>query len=411
MAKKILIVGGGPGGISAAVHTAKLGASVTVIDENPGFGGQIWRQKLGKVQNKSAQKWLSEIEKQSINFLPSTAVVGADENKLFCVSPEQGSFSESYDSLILANGARELFLPFPGWTLPNVIGCGGMQALVKSGLDVAGKRIVVSGSGPLLLAVAAYLKNNGAIITGIYEQVSTASLNKLALKLLISDPGKMIQGALYRLKLSGVPWKKQWWVESAQGEQKLESVSVTNGKQKKEIECDYLACAYGLVANLELAKMIGCSVEGNFLSLNSGQSTSCEEVYAVGELTGIGGVDKALLEGEIAALQCMGQSFTHLMNRKSKCLNFVKNLSNAFKLRAEVKALANAETIFCRCEDVMYQDICKYSTQRDAKLFTRCGMGACQGRVCSSMGKEIFGWENNKASLPLSPVSIDSLLE
>ncbi len=82
----------------------------------------------------------------------------------------------SYEKLILATGARERFLPFPGWTLPNVMGAGGLQALAKSGLPVAGKRVVIAGSGPLLLAVAKYMRDHGADVRLIAEQAEQAAL-------------------------------------------------------------------------------------------------------------------------------------------------------------------------------------------------------------------------------------------
>ena len=214
---KTVIVGAGPGGIAAAVTAAENGSQVTLIDENPGLGGQIWRQNLGKVKDKNAKKWIDRLFKQNIKFLHSTRVIGSDSKNLDCSNPDSGHFNIDYDSLILATGAKELFMPFPGWTLPNVIGCGGAQALVKSGLDVRGKRVVVSGSGPLLLAVAYFLKKQGAVIAGVYEQTKNSSLNSFARKIAFSHPGKILQGIKYRLNLIGVPWKKGWWVKKALG--------------------------------------------------------------------------------------------------------------------------------------------------------------------------------------------------
>src|SRR4029453_16209749 len=98
----------------------------------------------------------------------------------------------SYTSLVLATGARELFLPFPGWTLPNVMGAGGLQALVKSGLPIARKSVVVAGSGPLLLAVAAYLREQGAIVPVVAEQAPRARILRFGLGLL-GSPAKLAQ--------------------------------------------------------------------------------------------------------------------------------------------------------------------------------------------------------------------------
>ncbi|MCM8539754.1 MAG: FAD-dependent oxidoreductase [Lentisphaeraceae bacterium] len=408
---KTVIVGAGPGGIAAAVAAAEKGSQVTLIDENPGLGGQVWRQNLGKVKDKNAKKWIDRLFKQNIKFLPSTRVLGSNSTSLDCSNPEHAHFNIDYDSLILATGAKELFLPFPRWTLPNVIGCGGAQALVKSGLDVRDKRIVVSGSGPLLLAVAYFLKKQGAVIAGIFEQASSSSLNNFARKIAFSHPGKILQGIKYRLGLAGVSWKKGWWVKKASGSEILESLTVTNGQKEQQIDCDYLACGFGLVPNIELPIMLGCQLDGESVKVDERQMTSKQNIYAIGELTGIGGLDKALLEGEIAALALNDIGINHLMSRKDKELKFTEDLKEAFQLRDEVKHLAIPDTIFCRCEDVLYKDICDLPNQRDAKLKTRCGMGACQGKICSTMGRELFGWELNKVSYPISSVTIDSLME
>ena len=105
-----------------------------------------------------------------------------------------GGFCElKYGKLVLAPGARERFLPFPGWTLPNVMGAGGLQAMVKCGLPIRGKRVIVAGTGPLLLAVADYLRKHGAEIPVICEQACWRSLAKFGLAL-VSWPAKIVQG-------------------------------------------------------------------------------------------------------------------------------------------------------------------------------------------------------------------------
>lgn len=409
--KKVVVVGAGPGGIAAAVTASELGSDVSLIDENPGLGGQIWRQNLGRVTDKKAKYWIDRLKLQDINFIPGTTVIGGDEQKLICSSSDQRHKSIEYDSLILATGAKELFLPFPGWTLPNVLGCGGAQALVKAGLDIKGKKVVVSGSGPLLLAVAYFLKKKGAHICGIYEQAQSSNLNSMAAYLALNEPAKIVQGLKYRLALSMTPWKKGWWVKSAHGSDRLNSVTVTDGRQERSIDCDYLACGFGLVPNTELAQFLGCNTLNEFVEVNESQQTSKPNIYAIGELTGIGGLDKALLEGEISANAVHGNSSVKFQKRKIKSAKFTQKLNETFRLREEVKNLANAKTIFCRCEDVSFEKVESFTNQRDAKLKTRCGMGACQGRICSAMGREIFGWETNKVNFPLSPVSIDSLID
>ena len=155
----LVILGAGPAGLAAsqaAIRAAyRTGESVAVIDDNPAAGGQIWR---GAAQMEVPP---------AVRFFPQTRVF--DVRPGFVLETDSQGTIEA-GKIILATGARELFLPFPGWTSPGVFGAGGLQSLVKSGLSVKGKRVMVAGSGPLLLAVAATLRKQGARVVGIAEQ-------------------------------------------------------------------------------------------------------------------------------------------------------------------------------------------------------------------------------------------------
>ena len=165
-----------------------------------------------------------------------------------------------YRALVLATGARELFLPFPGWTLPNVLGAGGLQALVKSGLPIEGKSVVVAGSGPLLLAVAALLKKKGAVLRCIAEQAPMTRLVRFGLGLW-SEPGKLFQAVGLRAAIGAVRYRAGCWPIEALGDEAVRSVRLTDGRSTWSVECDYLACGFGLVPNLELPAFLGCSIE------------------------------------------------------------------------------------------------------------------------------------------------------
>ena len=167
----ILIVGAGPAGMAAALAAAPSGARIAVLDDNPAAGGQIWRDGPQAHLPALAREHRRSLEAQAnIELLPASRVVAlAGPQALLVEDSEQGRVIE-YTKLILCTGARELLLPFPGWTLPGVTGAGGLQALIKGGLPVAGERIVIAGSGPLLLASAATARDNGARVLHILEQ-------------------------------------------------------------------------------------------------------------------------------------------------------------------------------------------------------------------------------------------------
>jgi NADPH-dependent 2,4-dienoyl-CoA reductase/sulfur reductase-like enzyme len=317
----------------------------------------------------------------------------------------------SYAKLILAIGARERFLPFPGWTLPNVMGAGGLQALVKTGLPIEDKRVAVAGSGPLLLAVAAYLRGRGAEVLLIAEQASSTRLAGFGLNLIMQS-GKSSQAMKLRRQLKGVRYLTSCWPLSVQGHDKLESVTLIRRGKSWEVACDYLACGFHLVPNVELAELLGCAVDSAGVRVNEWQETSRKDVYSAGEATGVGGLELSLVEGEIAGLAAAGkpEAARELFAAREKQRKFAERLNRAFALRAELKRLATPETIVCRCEDVTLAQLGSHESWRAAKLQTRCGMGPCQGRICSGAIEFLFGWRAESVRPPVLPVRVESLL-
>src|ERR1044071_6312339 len=180
----VLVVGAGPAGLAAAWRAAANGLRVSVVDDNPAAGGQIWRGEQAKPSSAEAQEWFERIRSVDLQMINGARVFQQPEAGILLAETSEGVCELKYESLVLATGARERFLPFPGWTLPNVMGAGGLQALVKTGLPIEGKRVVVAGSGPLLLAVAAYLRGHGADVLLIAEQASSMQLARFAVGLI-----------------------------------------------------------------------------------------------------------------------------------------------------------------------------------------------------------------------------------
>ena len=126
------------------------------------LAGRSRRSEVGRSTKTPAAKWAHRLRVSGATVLCGFRVVDQPEERVLLAEGSSGFRELEYEKLVLATGARERFLPFPGWTLPNVMGAGGLQAMVKAGLPIRGKRIVVAGTGPLLLAVAAYLRKHGA---------------------------------------------------------------------------------------------------------------------------------------------------------------------------------------------------------------------------------------------------------
>jgi NADPH-dependent 2,4-dienoyl-CoA reductase/sulfur reductase-like enzyme len=403
-----LVVGAGPAGLAAAYRASKSGLRVVVVDDNPAAGGQIWRGEQTKPTSPEAQAWFEKLRGVQIQLINGARVFNQPAPGMLLAETSQGGCELRYSKLILATGARERFLPFPGWTLPNVMGAGGLQALVKTGLPIEGKRVVIAGSGPLLLAVAAYLLKRGADVLLIAEQASSMRLARFGLGLF----GKSSQALSLKRQLKGVKYLTSCWPVAAHGKEKLEGVTLFRGGKRWQVSCDYLACGFHLVPNVELAELLGCVVGGGGVRVNEFQETSVPAVYCAGESTGIGGLELSLVEGEIAGLAAAGNmgEARRLFPVRDKQRKFAELLNRTFALRDELKQLVRPETIVCRCEDVTFDRLRAHSSWRTAKLQTRCGMGPCQGRVCGGAVEFLFGWRTASVRPPVLPVRVESLL-
>lgn len=417
----ILVAGGGPAGIAAAVSAAEAGRSVALLDDNPAAGGQIWRS--GSHAPAQARAWLDRLADAGVVRLqgwrvvdcPEPGVVRAERNGGNRLSARTGASDAfcsdyGYKQLILATGARERFLPFPGWTLPNVMGAGGLDAMVRSGLPIAGKHVVVAGTGPLLLAVAAHLAERGAKVLAVCEQAPLGRLARFAWRM-AGEPGKIVQGAGYSLTMGPTQLRTRCWPVAAHGEGRLRAVTLRQGARQWTVDCDYLACGFHLVPNTELAALLGCRIEDGFVTTDEQMQTSVAGLYCAGEPTGIGGVDLSLLEGQIAGLAAAGDAAraqTFAAKRRARA-GFVGALRDACALDPQLRTLADDETFVCRCEDVRYGALRQRSGWREAKLQTRCGMGPCQGRICGAATEFLFGWRADSIRPPIFPARISSL--
>jgi NADPH-dependent 2,4-dienoyl-CoA reductase/sulfur reductase-like enzyme len=406
-ARDLLVVGAGPAGLAAAWGAAQAGMHVTVVDDNPTAGGQIWRGGPPE-----AQVWFEKIRSVDVEVIGGARVFQQPQPGTLLAETSSGVRELNYSRVVLATGARERFLPFPGWTLPNVMGAGGLQALVKTGLPIDGKRVVVAGSGPLLLAVAAYFRKRGADVLLIAEQASAMQLARFAMGLF----SKRSQAFELKRQLKNVPYQSGCWVAEAHGTEKLAGVTLVrvgvSGAKRWRVDCDYLACGFHLVPNVELAELLGCEVARGSVRVDEFQQTTVTNVYSAGETTGIGGLELSLVEGEIAGLAASEkhEAARELFPFRAKQRKFADLLNRTFALRDELKQLATPQTIVCRCEDVTFERLRGHHSWRAAKLQTRCGMGPCQGRVCGGAVEFLFGWRAESVRPPVLPVKINSLI-
>ena len=438
---ELAIVGAGPAGIEAAIVAAKVGVDVVLIDLARQPGGQYFKQLPAEFQSEDhskfhlkAEKLYRSLGKAKVNIMTETLVWGAfpglrpGEWVLALYGPE-GSTLLNTRALILATGAYERSIPFPGWDLPGVITAGAALFLIKNQGVLPGKRFVLSGSGPLLLEAAAYLVKAGAEVTGVFE--STAGLPwRIApyLPALWGQWARIGEGLDYIKTLvnSGVPYHTGQAVIEARGDGKVEEVVVArlekSGKtiqsSEKTLSVDTVVAGYGLVPGTELSRVLGCDSEyihefGGFIPVrNEKMQSSLSGVYVVGDGARIGGAENAMIEGRIAGwsaatfLGCLSEQEARQAIAKERAdfkkeQRFSRMLADLFTPHPGLYSFADDETIICRCEQVTLRQIreaLKIGAQTvvDVKNLTRCGMGNCQGRTCGEIVAHITAAETGQ---------------
>jgi NADPH-dependent 2,4-dienoyl-CoA reductase/sulfur reductase-like enzyme len=258
------------------------------------------------------------------------------------------------------------------------------------------------------MAVAKTLRTKGARVPLVAEQARWSHVAAFGARLAM-HPGKLWQAI--GTGVGRVPYQTGCWPVRAQDRGTSLRVTLRRGRRERELDCDYLACGFFLVPDLELPALLGCEMGESGVRVNADQQTSIPGLYAAGEITGIGGLDKSLIEGEIAGRVAAGQGSAarRLSRARDRSYRFAATLRRAFELRPELKGLAGADTIVCRCEDVTCGRLRPYANARDAKLQTRCGMGPCQGRVCGAACEFLFGWRDVSVRPPIFPVPVGSL--
>ncbi|MCG8637072.1 MAG: FAD-dependent oxidoreductase [Desulfobacterales bacterium] len=435
----IVIVGAGMAGLSAARTLSGHGLDILVIDENPHAGGQLIRRLRetpsgghGPDPMKSTGFGLIQSlgQARDIDWLNRAQVMGIFSGRRLLVhtgqdaagmQPGPGRCREvRAGRLILAAGARERYLPFPGWTLPGVLSLGAAQILMKSHGVLPARHTLIAGSSPLMMVLASELLSNKGKVTGVVDE--TAMKKKLAfLPLIRHHWPKLAEGGIYasRMALNRVTQFRGFRIIEAKGRDRFESAVISKINSEGEampgtqtrIEAEALAMGYGFVPNIELGIQAGCKTEyqadlGGWIIATGTNSipfeTSLKNIFAIGELTGIGGAKKSHIQGRLAAMSILaalgkapagrqGETFTRTMavlrkenNRQQDYARFLNRLT---RLPDAAYAAIPDETLICRCESVTMGCIKKriaqgFDTAGSLKKATRSGMGRCQGRIC-----------------------------
>ncbi|MEV0999223.1 NAD(P)/FAD-dependent oxidoreductase [Nonomuraea sp. NPDC050202] len=328
MTYDLVVVGGGPAGVAGALTAALAGLRVALVDSGLRLGGQYFRHAADPKPAPGLDRFLRQARaldaRADVLLRHQVWAVSREPDGdllVHCATRDTAAptgRSGTGDEravvlrarrLLIATGAHDRPLPFPGWDLPGVLTAGGAQALLKGGGVVAGRRIVVSGTGPFLLPVASGLAGAGARVLGVYEANGGLGLARNPVLAL----GKAGEAAGYAAALARhrVPYRTRQAVVAAHGEREVEAVTIArldhdwNVTAAHVVECDAVAVGYGFVPQIELGTQLGCrtrhDVDGSpVLSVDATLRTTVPGVWAAGEPVGVGGWRLAELEGRLA---------------------------------------------------------------------------------------------------------------
>jgi hydrogen cyanide synthase HcnB len=432
-ADSILIVGAGPAGTRAAELLAARGLKITVVDEAPASGGQIYRRQPPGFRRPAKLRYGFEAAKaeavhatfdglkEKIDYRPDTAVWSVEDNTAFTFGPE-GVDRIPFSALLLCTGGVDRVVPIPGWTLPGAYTLGGSQIALKAQGCAIGKRTAFRGSGPLLYLVAYQYAHAGAEVAAVLDTARMSDALPVIPGLLAG--GKtFLKGLWYQnwIRFTGHHLKRGVRPIAIEGDTRVRGLSYrTAFGGERRVDCDAVAFGWGVKPECQLAELAGCEMRFDAMARQwlpasdaEGRS-SVAGVYLAGDGAGVMGADAAEYRGELAALALLADRGDKTDTRRRDVLKtrlrrlqrFRVALERALPFPAGLAASLPDDTMVCRCEGVTAGDI-RQSQSLDpeeinrAKAFTRVGMGRCQGRMCGIAAAEILA---HAKGVPLAEV-------
>jgi len=455
----VAVVGAGPAGLSAALHASQAGARVIVVDEYTRPGGQYFKQPPAafRVLDHSAMgrdhqlgfDLMRRLERGQIELLNDTLVWGAFEPGTLEIYRRGECQQVRGSRIVVATGAYDRPMAFPGWTLPGVMTAGAAQSLLKSQWVLPGSRVLMVGTGPFQLPVAAQLVKAGATVVGVLEAGKVSGwlrqvpavwshLDKIA-------EAKDYLGTLLRAR---VPMMYGWTILEARGSGQVEEAVITQvddqwrpvSGTERTLQVDTICLGFGFLPSLQLPRLLGCSSrwDPHLASWVTGhdqdQRSSVPEVFVAGETTGIGGHDVALVEGAIAGVRAAadlgllsaeeaGKRLAGLRPDLARHQGFADFLNRTFAIRPGIYDLIREDTLVCRCEEVTAGAVASAARQWEGNLkaikrVTRAGCGQCQGRICGQLVAQVAARATGKSveelgvdtpRPPIKPIPMDAL--
>ena len=450
---QLAIIGGGPAGLAAAAVAANAGLECVLIDEQATPGGQIYRA-VNTIPKQRAtllgpdyqcgQKLIDQFNKSGASYRPSTTIWNLNSQREIGILHNGQAALLSADRVIIATGAMERPVPFPGWTLPGAMTAGAGQILLKSAGIVPNDGVVMAGSGPLLLLLAWQYMRAGVNIQAILDMAPQNNLWRAMLHLprALFVHHYILKGLKYQLQLrrAGVPFYKRISDLHAIGNDSLEAIEFSDSKGKQRIETSLLMCHFGVIPDSHLSRCTGCKHHWDPAQLcwrpvtDEWGNSSLDGIAIVGDGSGIGGAVAARHAGRLAGLEsvhALGRISTEERDEEARAdqrwmaddLHIRPFLEALFRPSPTLLGSPKDETLVCRCEEITAGTIRQalhagHQDTNQIKFFTRCGMGPCQGRQCDNavsqlvaheLGVEMGITEGYRIRPPIRPLTIEQL--
>jgi thioredoxin reductase len=443
----VVVIGAGPSGMAAAAEAGATGLRVALIDQQARVGGAYWRHEAAHAaldETGMHHDWTTFRRLQSrlegVHHLASHAVWSVDrEDGALVVRATRGEVERApvrltSQHVVVATGAHERVVPFRGWTLPGVMTAGGGQGLVRGTGVVPGRRVLLAGTGPLLLVVADTMLRAGVEVVAVAERGHPLGYG-LRPSSWSGAASRSREAAAYVRSLAAqrVPFHAGYRVVSAEGTDRVERVTLASRRgRRREYDVDALLVSDGFTPQLELLVQAGARTrtddDGSLVvAVDAGQRTNVPGLLATGELTGVGGASLAILEGYVAGRTITGREVDTTVHRRIAVhRRFARAMHAVHAVDPSAVAELPDDELVCRCEEVSAGQIraaCRdlgADDPRTAKLMTRAGMGLCQGRTCGRTVAELVAVASGRPTgpddaprwagrLPATPVTLDAL--
>ncbi len=444
---EIAIVGAGPAGLAAALEASECGAEIVVIDEYHSLGGQFYKQvpegfsldsprQEGRQYADGVEK-IRRLQGTHAEVMLDTLVWDIFDGRTLALHRHESTEFLRARRLILAPGAQEVPLAFPGWTLPGVMMGGAAQGLLVTQRILPGRRVVLAGVGPLQLKVASQFVEAGADVVEILEASGKSPVSIANALRSWGHWSKVREGMEYWLKLqrARIPYRRRHVPVRAVGKDEVEAVVVARVDDdwnvvpgtERTLQADTLCLSYGFLPSLQLTSLLGCKLlyeeqAGGWITWHDGdQQTSFEGVYVAGEAAGIGGAEVAEEEGRIAAIaaaRSLGrlasghrqQQERRARKRLRSARRFARLAGDMLAIKPGLFGIITDDTVVCRCEEVTAGQVKAAlvvgdPSVRGVKSHTRAGMGLCQGRMCGSLIRHLI---NKETRTPMSEIRLDT---